>query len=264
MMNKIITYLKCVYLVYKRTFQILKLWYIFKNALWYTNDYIHLQTIAKDDDSLSLKDSFPCLFDRNSESGSISQYMLQDLLVAQKIFVNNPFKHVDVGSRIDGLVASVAAFRDIEVFDIRPLSHKIPNVLFIQADLTDTSVLPENYCDSISCLHAIEHFGLGRYGDALDINGHRKGFANITRILSPGGIFYFSVPMGGARIEFNAHRIFDMRYLINWVTEDFEIVSFSYIDDSSNLYKDVVITEEVINNSFGCSYGVAIFELKKK
>ena len=24
------------------------------------------------------------------------------------------------------------------------------------------------YCDSLSCLHALEHFGLGRYGDAVD------------------------------------------------------------------------------------------------
>jgi hypothetical protein len=29
-----------------------------------------------------------------------------------------------------------------------------------------------NCCDSISSLHAIEHFGLGRYGDTIDVNGH--------------------------------------------------------------------------------------------
>ena len=36
-------------------------------------------------------------------------------------------------------------------------------------------------CDSISCLHALEHFGLGRYNDPLDPNGHLKGFNNISK-----------------------------------------------------------------------------------
>ena len=30
-------------------------------------------------------------------------------------------RHVDIGSRLDGFVAHVASFREIEVLDIRPL-----------------------------------------------------------------------------------------------------------------------------------------------
>jgi len=33
---------------------------------------------------------------------------------------------VDIGSRVDGFVAHVASFREIEVFDVRPISAQIP------------------------------------------------------------------------------------------------------------------------------------------
>ena len=76
-----------------------------------------------------------------------------------------------MGSRIDGFVAHVAAFREIEVFDIRPLTHKIPGVVFRRVDILDLPEALENYCDSLSSLHALEHVGLGRYGDPIDAEG---------------------------------------------------------------------------------------------
>lgn len=111
---------------------------------------------------------YPCLGDRFTESGTArGHYFHQDLLVARKVFSNSPIKHVDIGSRIDGFVAHIASFRSLEVIDIRFLSNKVPNVKFIQADLMG-AIEDElyDYCDSLSCLHAIEHFGLGRYGDS--------------------------------------------------------------------------------------------------
>lgn len=58
---------------------------------------------------------YPCLEDRYQESGNATgHYFHQDLLVANRIFVNNPIRHVDIGSRIDGLVAHVASFREIK------------------------------------------------------------------------------------------------------------------------------------------------------
>ena len=43
--------------------------------------------------------------------------------------------------------------------------------------------------DSISCLHALEHFGLGRYGDMIDPQGYEKGLFNISSYLTLGGKF---------------------------------------------------------------------------
>jgi len=152
---------------------------------------------------------FPCLNDRHEQGRSAnSEYFWQDLHVAQKIFAANPQRHVDVGSRIDGFVAHVASFRNIEVFDIRPLTVVIPGVFFTQADLMGASVVQHDYCDSLSCLHALEHFGLGRYGDPINPEGHRDGLANMIKILRSGGLLYLSVPIGLERVEFNAHRVF--------------------------------------------------------
>ncbi|MCP6151398.1 hypothetical protein NL425_26980, partial [Klebsiella pneumoniae] len=64
-------------------------------------------------------------------------YFHQDLHVARRIFALAPARHVDVGSRIDGFVAHVAAFRAIEVVDIRPLSTTARNIVFLTADLQD-------------------------------------------------------------------------------------------------------------------------------
>jgi hypothetical protein len=70
------------------------------------------------------------------------------------------------------------------------------------------------YCDSLSCLHAIEHFGLGRYGDPIDPTGHERGIANMALLLKPGGTFYLSTPIGQERVEFNANRVFDPHTII--------------------------------------------------
>ncbi len=158
----------------------------------------------------------PCLRDWYDEGGATkSEYFWQDLLVARMIFSAKPHRHVDIGSRIDGFVAHVAAFREIEVFDIRPIHASIPGVIFRQEDLMQSFFAMSDYCDSLSCLHALEHFGLGRYGDPLDPDGFSKGLANMSGLLKSGGILYLSVPLGIDRVEFNANRVFDPQRIID-------------------------------------------------
>ena len=121
-----------------------------------------------------------------------------------------------------------------------------------------------NYTDSISSLHAIEHFGLGRYGDPIDYYGHIKAIKNISEMLQKGGRFYFSVPIGSQRIEFNAHRVFSVQYLIDLLKENFLIEQFSYIDDKEDFYENIELTEELVETNFNCNFGCGIFELIKK
>lgn len=136
------------------------------------------------------------------------------------VFEAKPEKHVDIGSRVDGFIAHVASFREIEVFDIRPITTQIPGVTFKQADLMRPLERMEGYCDSLSCLHALEHFGLGRYGDPIDSNGFERGFAHMARLLKKDGVFYLSVPIGMDRVEFNANRVFDPRVIVNLAVEN--------------------------------------------
>ncbi len=206
----------------------------------------------------------PILSDKYQSGGTLTgHYFHQDLFVASLIYKNSPNKHVDVGSRIDGFVAHVACFRKIEVFDIRSMMSKTPNIVFKQADLMNLPTNYEEYCDSISSLHAIEHFGLGRYGDPIDYNGHLKGINNIHKILKKNGIFYFSVPIGKQKIVFNAHRVFSITYLIQILSINFKIINFSYVDDQGDFYENVSMTEHQIKYNFDCEYGCGIFVLQK-
>lgn len=152
----------------------------------------------------------PCLTDWYEEGGSAhGEYFWQDLYVARKIFEAIPKRHIDIGSRVDGFVAHVASYREIEVFDIRPIKANVPGIVFRQADLMRLNDSLNECCDSLSCLHALEHFGLGRYGDPIDPLGHEAGFKNMAKMLSAGGTFYLAVPIGDACVEFNGLRISD-------------------------------------------------------
>ena len=207
----------------------------------------------------------PCLVDRFCESGTGSgAYFHQDLWVAQRVFKNNPRRHIDVGSRVDGFVAHVAGFREIEVCDIRPLTTSATNIHFFQTNLIgelDESLV--ECCDSLSCLHALEHFGLGRYGDPVCGDGFLRGWKNLCCILKPGGTFYFAVPFGPARIEFNAHRVFSVEQLFQMVEGMYDVVAFSYVDDRGDLFTEQQLVDGLGNN-FGCWFGCAILELRKR
>lgn len=211
--------------------------------------------------------TYPNFADKYADAGLMSgDYFHQDYFVAKKIFMANPAKHVDIGSRIEGFVAHVAVFREIEVLDIRNIESTITNIVFRQADLMNMPPDMENYCDSVSSLHAIEHFGLGRYGDPIDYYGYKKALKNITAILRKGGTFYLSVPIGRQRIEFNSHRIFSPAYVWGLLKEDYELISFSHVDTDGNMHENTQLAETKLEADFTEDYiwGCGIFELKKK
>ena len=135
-------------------------------------------------DLFKLGKKYPILNEWNDQAGSSTgHYFHQDLFIAQLIFENNPQQHIDVGSRIDGFVAHVAAYRKIKVLDIRDVKLNSKNIEFIKSDLMNIQSSLVNSVDSISSLDVLEHFGLGRYGDSIDYFGYLKGFNNITNIL---------------------------------------------------------------------------------
>lgn len=242
---------------------------LYENLKYLRFYYRDLNTLKKqkgDDTLFSFGRKLPILNERFSEAGTMKgEYFHQDLYVARQIFFKNPQRHIDIGSRINGFVAHVASFRKIELIDIREINSEVENISFMQADLMK---LPENMkecCDSISSLHAIEHFGLGRYNDPIDYFGYLKAINNIATMLKPKGIFYFSVPIGSIQIiEFNAHRIFSIQYLKTLLSEKFSIQKFSYVDEKGNFHQDIELSDAMINNNLNGKYGCGIFELIKK
>jgi hypothetical protein len=245
---------------------------LFKRLLR-TKDYLcDLRTLKKQmrqahDVTFGFGKAKPCLKDKCAESGTANgHYFHQDLLVATRVHSNAPQRHIDVGSRIDGLVAHIAAFREVEAIDIRALTTAHTNIKFLQADIM-APLRPDliNACDSLSCCHALEHFGLGRYGDPIRHDGHIVGLANLASMLQISGKLYFSVPIGPQRIEFNAHRVFGIDYLLKLFHElHLHLDIFSYVDDDGDLHTGVPLSASLIASNCQCTYGCGIFELTKQ
>lgn len=206
---------------------------------------------------------FPILTDYTQEAGdAASGYFHQDLLVASYVFERRPQRHIDVGSRVDDFVTHVAAFREIEVFDVRPLSSTgHPNIKFIQADLMSPRE-DLRTADSVSCLHAIEHFGLGRYGDPIDPEGHKKGLANLLKMVSAGGTLYISIPIGRQNeVHFNAHRVFSPTDILTWCPGmPADLVRFDYIDSARGVVRDCRPTDIQMTSA----YGLGVYTFTKK
>lgn len=205
----------------------------------------------------TISHNFPILQDYDDQAGSArGHYFHQDLLVASFIHAAAPDRHIDVGSRIDGFVAHVAAFRPIEVIDVRQLDDTgHPNIRFFKQDLMNPSDALVAIADSVSCLHAIEHFGLGRYSDPIDPRGHVMGFRNIWRMVKPGGRLYMGFPIGRQNeVHFNAHRVFHPQDIFNWADDltSNMLERFDYVDDAGALHKQVDLFAGAVDVSHGC------------
>lgn len=162
----------------------------------------------------------PYLHDRSESAGTATgHYFWQDMLVARRVLRASPARHVDVGSRVDGLITHLLVFRDVDVVDVRPLSHAIPGLRFILDDATSLESFADQSVESVSSLHAIEHFGLGRYGDPIDAQGHILGLRSLQRVLAPGGRLYVSFPVGAERVEYNGQRVLSPTLPLDVLTE---------------------------------------------
>lgn len=226
---------------------------------WYVRDLMRFRTGYKGELEL-----MPCLHDRSEQSGAIAtEYFAQDLFVAQSIFQANPLTHVDIGSRIDGFVAHVATFRRVQVLDIRPNTAQIENIDFVCANLMSPPDALVGSVDSLSCLHTLEHFGLGRYGDPLDPAGPTIGLRHMAALVAEGGTFYLSVPVGRARVAFNAHRIFDPRALMDTAAQQGLVTTELHIIDAKGRRARWDGTASALARVATDHYALAVFVFRK-
>lgn len=187
---------------------------------------------------LSVSSLYLCPTDYRSEAGRAGgHYFHQDLWAARRIYRARPSRHVDVGSRLDGFVAHVLSFMPVTVVDVRPLKNSVEGLSFVHADATNMNAFPDRSIESLSSLHAAEHFGLGRYGDPVDPDAAFRLMHALARVLSPAGRLYFSVPIGVERLEFNAHRVFAPSTILQHFAE-LRLLSFSAVDDSGAFHCD--------------------------
>jgi SAM-dependent methyltransferase len=191
---------------------------------------------------------WPQLADRTIETAFDPQYLHQAVWATTHVLALSPANHIDVASDVR-FVTQLSAAVPVRFIDIRPLALKLPNLVCLAGSLTALPLEDESV-ESISCLHVIEHIGLGRYGDSLDPLGSQLACEELARVLAPGGELLLSCPTGRPRVYFNAHRIHSPRQIIGYMA-GLELVEFSFVDDAGNLHRDAD-PSEAAKADYGC------------
>jgi SAM-dependent methyltransferase len=204
----------------------------------------------------SWRDTFPRLDDRLPKTPFDPHYFFQGNWLARRLALYPPSRHVDVGSSV--LTIGVLSGYVPTIFvDYRPLSVRQSGLLPVGGDITRLPFADASLT-SLSCLHVIEHVGLGRYGDRLDAKGTRRAASELQRVLAPGGKLFLSTPIGRERVCFNAHRVFSVATILSMFSQ-LRLAEFSYIDDAGRLHSC-----EAASDVPSLDYGCGLFEFSKQ
>jgi SAM-dependent methyltransferase len=170
----------------------------------------------------------PCLDDATGFTGFDWHYVFHTAWAARMVAAARPARHVDISSSLY-FCSITSAFVPVDFYDYRPAGLNLSGLASRRADLM---ALPfaDGSVESLSCMHVVEHVGLGRYGDPLDPDGDLKAMAELRRVLAPGGRLLFVAPVGRPRVVFNAHRVYSTRQIINAFT-GLALGEFSLVPD---------------------------------
>jgi len=201
--------------------------------------------------ALRIKDLYPCVREKTAKISFDRHYVYHTAWAARKVEEINPKFHIDISSSIS-FSAILSAFVPVKFYDYRPAELNLSGLTSGKADL---AALPfaDGSIQSLSCMHVVEHVGLGRYGDKIDPTGDLKAIGELKRVLAPGGFLLFVVPMGRPKIQFNAHRIYGYDQIREYFN-DLELKEFSLIparaEDGGIIYD--ATKERADHESYGC------------
>ena len=178
---------------------------------------------------LDFDEVFPCFGDDTSTTSFDRHYIYHPAWAARILQKSAPSFHIDISSTLH-FCSIVSAFIPVKFYDYRPADLQLSDLGSEAADLmklpfADASV------NSLSCMHTVEHVGLGRYGDPIDYDGDLRAMNELKRVVAVGGNFLFVTPTGKPRILFNAHRIYSFRQIIQ-AFEGLELVEFALVPDN--------------------------------
>lgn len=209
---------------------------------------------------LSWKNAYPCLNDKTSDTPFDYHYVYHTGWAARILAKTQPKEHVDISSSLY-FVSIASAFVKMKFYDYRPADLVMSN---LESGAADIMTLPfeNDSLESLSCLHVMEHIGLGRYGDPINAAADLTAISELKRVVKPGGTLIFATPIGGkAKVMYNAHRIYTYE-LLEKLFEGFKIADFAVISDSPKAYH--FIEHATKADADACNYGCGCFWFRKK
>ena len=213
---------------------------------------INLEKTTNKRFKLDPSDFFPCLDDNTSTTYFERHYVYHPAWALRLIIKQKPVKHIDISSSLY-FCAALSAIIPVDFYDYRPANLHLSGLKSLQGDLMNLP-FDSNSVDSISCMHTVEHIGLGRYGDPMDYDGDIKAINELKRVVTPGGNLYFVTPIGSEDIIcFNAHRIYTKELVLK-LFSDFELKEFALIPEDENDGGIVVDPDQQLlaRQSWGC------------
>lgn len=206
-------------------------------------------------EQVPLADAYPCLADRLSRTPFDAHYFYQGAWLSRRLALVRPTHHVDIGSSV-AMISVISASTPTLFLDFRPLVARLGGLLPIAGNITSLPIADRSQ-DSVSCLHVIEHIGLGRYGDPLDPQGSRKAASELARIIKEGGRLYVSLPVGRERVCFNAHRVHAPATVVS-LFPGLTLERFSLVDDQGRFTQDASLQQAA-----ALKYGCGLFEFRR-
>jgi SAM-dependent methyltransferase len=200
-----------------------------KNYFFFLKNYLEFKKKEKNK-FLKVKwtNRKPLLLEKTNSSYFDAHYIYHPAWAVRILAETNPKKHIDISSKMD-FSTLLSAFIPVEFYDFRPADIKLDGLVCKFANLTDLH-FDSNSIESLSCMHVVEHIGLGRYGDSIDPQGDLLGMKELERVLKPGGNLLFVVPVGKPKIEFNAHRVYSYNQIVSMFSK-LKLKEFSLIPD---------------------------------
>lgn len=199
--------------------------------------------------------------DATATTGFNVQYVYHPAWAARVLSRTRPAKHVDIASHVS-FISLVSAFVPIEFYDYRPANIMLTGLTTKRGDLMALP-FPDNSVQSLSCMHTVEHIGLGRYGDPLDPDGDLKAIRELQRVTAHGGDFLFAVPMGKAKLHFNSDRTYSYDQITEYF-KDFEVKEFFLIPDDPQALSTGCIMNATKADADAQVQGCGCFWFRKK
>jgi hypothetical protein len=207
---------------------------------------------------VSLKNLKPLYHDKTKATPFDPHYLYHSAWAARIIKKCNPEIHTDISSSLSfGTI--ISAFVPVKFYDYRPANIYLNNFVSEKADLCKLS-FADNSVLSLSCLHTIEHIGLGRYGDPIDPDGDLKAINELVRVLAPDGNLLLAIPIGKPKVIFNAHRIYSYDQIMDYL-KNLHLEEFSLIPDDA--YEKGIIHNASKIQADCQNYGCGCFWFKK-